>query len=69
MPRTVQERIADADAKGSRALNAANEAAERGEHEKAERLYQRASRWLDESNRLRGCGDADARRVRGGFGR
>lgn len=67
--RTPQERIADADQRANAALSAANDAAANGQHAKAERLYARATRWLDESNRLRGNGEACAPRVRGGWGR
>ena len=35
-------------------LGNANEAAERGQHEKAERLYQKAQYWLDRYNKLVG---------------
>lgn len=55
--RTLQERIADADERGSRYLGDANEAAERGNHAKAERLYEKGQYWLDLSNKLRGCGE------------
>ena len=53
--RTLQEKIADADAKGSRWLAAANEANERGQVARAERLYEKVQYWLDRSNQLRGC--------------
>lgn len=52
--KTIQERIADADAKGSDLLARANELAEAGKAAKAEALYQSAQRWLDISNELRG---------------
>jgi hypothetical protein len=54
--RTLAEQIADADERGSRWLAEANAAAERGNYQKAEALYDKASKWLDESNRLRGNG-------------
>lgn len=53
-PKTLNERIADADERGSRYLADANEAAELGQHEKAERLYEKGQYWLDRSNKLRG---------------
>lgn len=55
--KTVAEKIADADEYGSRWLAAANEAAERGEHEKAERLYAKGQFWLDRANKLLGNGE------------
>jgi len=55
--RTLNERIADADDRGGRYLADANEAAERGNQEKAERLYEKGQYWLDMSNKLRGCGE------------
>jgi len=57
MTKTLNERIADADQKGSDWLYRANLAAERGEHEKAERMYEKGQKWLDLSNKLRGCGE------------
>ena len=52
--KTLNEKIAHADEMGSRWLAAANEAAERGQHEKAERLYQKSQFWLDRANKLLG---------------
>ena len=52
--KTLQERIIDADERGSRYLADANEAAERGEAEKAERLYEKGQFWLDRLNKLLG---------------
>jgi hypothetical protein len=52
--RTLAEKIADADAMGSNWLYRANLAAERGEKEKAERMYAKVQKWLDLSNKLRG---------------
>lgn len=57
MTRTLSEKIADADERGSRWLALANEAAESGKTEKAERLYAKGQFWLDRSNKLRGCGE------------
>lgn len=57
MTKTLSERIADADDKGSRWLAKANEAAEKGQHDKAEKLYEKGQFWLDRSNKLRGCGE------------
>jgi hypothetical protein len=52
--KTLQEKITEADARGGHWLAEANEAAERGEHEKAEKLYAKGQFWLDRSNKLRG---------------
>lgn len=52
--KTISERIADADVRGGKLLADANEAAERGDHEKAERLYERGQYWLDRANKLLG---------------
>lgn len=54
MERTVATRIAEADERGSRYLADANEAAERGNQIKAEKLYAKGQFWLDRSNALRG---------------
>lgn len=51
--KTLAERIAEADAKGSDWLAKANMAAERGEKDKAERMYAKGQKWLDMSNKLR----------------
>jgi len=50
----LSEKIADADVRGGRYLADANDAAERGQFEKAERLYAKGQFWLDRSNKLRG---------------
>jgi hypothetical protein len=55
--KTIAERVAHADERGSYWLSLANEAAEQGKHEKAERLYDKGQYWLDLSNKLRGCGE------------
>lgn len=52
--KTLNEKIAHADEMGGRWLAAANEAAERGQHEKAERFYQKGQFWLDRANKLLG---------------
>jgi hypothetical protein len=52
--KTLSERIAHADMMGGRHLADANEAAEKGQTEKAEKLYEKGQYWLDVSNRLRG---------------
>lgn len=54
MVKTLAQRIAEADEKGSRLLADANEAAEQGKTVKAQRLYERGQYWLDRSNKLRG---------------
>ena len=55
--RSIQERIIEADERGSRYLADANEAAESGKTAKAERLYEKGQYWLDLSNKLRGNGE------------
>lgn len=51
--KSVSDRIADADARGSAWLAKANELAERGKQQQADRAYQKGQFWLDRSNRLR----------------
>lgn len=58
MAKTLQEKIIEADERGGRLLADANEAAEKGKSEKAEKLYERGQYWLDRSNKLRGNGEA-----------
>jgi hypothetical protein len=57
MAKSLQEKIIEADERGGRLLADANEAAERGNHTKAEKLYERGQYWLDRSNELRGNGE------------
>ena len=57
MTKTLAQKIWEADAKGGNCLALANEAAEAGNHEKAEKLYAKGQFWLDRSNKLRGCGE------------
>ena len=52
----ISQKVAEADARGGRYLAEANEAAERGQTAKAERLYEKGQYWLDRSNKLRGSG-------------
>jgi hypothetical protein len=52
--KTLQEKIIEADVRGGQLLAEANEAAERGNAEKAEKLYAKGQFWLDRSNKLRG---------------
>jgi hypothetical protein len=52
--KSTQDKIADAEARGSKLLADANEAAERGQKAKAERLYDKGQFWLDRANKLRG---------------
>ena len=54
--RSIAERIADADARGSSYLAAANEARDKGNVAKAEKLEAKCQFWLDRSNKLRDCG-------------
>lgn len=54
--KTLAEKIADADERGSRCLAQFNELDEagKGSTPKAERLLERGQFWLDRSNKLRG---------------
>lgn len=54
MKKTLQERILDAEFWGNKYLADANEAAEKGDHKKAERLYEKGQFWLDRYNKLTG---------------
>lgn len=54
MTKTKEERMIEADERGSRYLADANEAAERGQKAKAERLYEKGQFWLDRYNKLAG---------------
>jgi hypothetical protein len=52
----LKEKIIEADMRGSNWLALGNEAAETGNHRKAEKLYAKGQFWLDRSNKLRGDG-------------
>ena len=52
--KSVSQRVADADARGSAWLAKANELAEAGKKEQAQRCYDKGQFWLDRSNKLRG---------------
>lgn len=52
--KTTAEKIAHADERGGYWLSLANEASERGNHEKAEKLYAKGQYWLDRVNKLLG---------------
>ena len=54
MGKTVSEKVAHADERGSHWLVLANEAAEQGKDAKAEKLYAKGQYWMDLSNKLRG---------------
>lgn len=54
MAKTLQEKIIEAEERGGRYLADANEAAERGKQEKAEKLYAKGQFWLDRMNVLLG---------------
>jgi hypothetical protein len=54
MATSKHDKMIDADERGSRYLADANEAAERGDHAKAEKLYQKGQFWLDRYNKLAG---------------
>ncbi|MBV7542214.1 hypothetical protein [Acidovorax sp. sic0104] len=50
----LNERIADADARGGAWLAKGNELAEAGDKAQAQRCYDKVQFWLDRSNKLRG---------------
>jgi hypothetical protein len=54
MTKTLQDRIVEAEQLGNRYLADANEAAEKGKTEKAEKLYEKGQYWLDRLNKLQG---------------
>ena len=54
MSKTLQEKMIEAEVRGSTYLADANEAAERGCATKAERLYEKSQFWLDRYNKLAG---------------
>jgi hypothetical protein len=54
MARSVEERIIDAETRGSGHLADGNAALERGDKAKAEAHFEKAQHWLDRANRLRG---------------
>lgn len=54
MAKTREEKMIEADARGNKYLSDANEAAERGDHAKAEKLYAKGQFWLDRLNKLAG---------------
>lgn len=56
MARSLREKIIEAEERGSRYLADANEAAERGDREKADKLYEKGQYWLDRYNKLVGNG-------------
>lgn len=51
---TLQDKIIDADTRCSRYLADANAADERGQRDKAERLYGKSQFWRDRYNKLAG---------------
>lgn len=54
MTKTLQEKILEADERGNRYLADANEALERGDKAKAEKLLAKGQYWLDRYNKLVG---------------
>jgi hypothetical protein len=52
----TNQRALEAEVKASKWLADANEASERGQKAKAERLYAKAQFWLDRYNKLAGNG-------------
>lgn len=57
MARSLKDRQIEAEQRASAYLADANEASERGQATKAERLYAKSQFWLDRMNLL--CGDSD----------
>lgn len=51
--KSVSERVADADARGGTWLAKANELAEAGKKDQAQRCYDKGQFWLDRSNMYR----------------
>jgi hypothetical protein len=62
MAKSLQERITEAEQRCGRYLADANEAEERGQPAKAEKLRQKQQHWLDRMNLLSGDGDRPAPR-------
>lgn len=58
--KTLRERQLDAEQRCSGYLADANEAAERGEQSKADKLYAKSQFWLDRFNLLTNWGDKPA---------
>jgi len=54
MTKTIHQRILEAELRGSCYLADANEAAERGDKAKADKLYEKGQFWLDRLNKLLG---------------
>lgn len=54
MTKTLRENVIEAETFGSQYLADANEQSERGNQEKAEKLYEKAQFWLDRYNKLVG---------------
>ena len=52
--KSLADRIQEADVLSGRYLGNFNEASERGDHAKAEKLYAKAQFWLDRYNKLAG---------------
>lgn len=61
--KSLYERQIDAETRANQYLGDANEAAESGQHEKAEKLYAKSQFWLDRMNLLNGDGDRPAPRA------
>jgi hypothetical protein len=56
-PKSTADKIAHADERGCYWLAEANQASERGDHAKAEKLYAKGQFWLDRLNKLTGNGE------------
>jgi hypothetical protein len=52
--KTLSEKVLEADLRASKYLGDANEAAERGNDAKANKLYEKCQFWLDRLNKLNG---------------
>lgn len=61
--KSIRERALDAETRASAYLADANEAIERGQSDKAEKLYAKSQFWLDRMNLLNGDGDKAAPRI------
>lgn len=58
--KSVHDRMIDAEVRGNKWLADANEAAEKGDHETAEKYYAKGQFWLDRYNLLAGIGEKPA---------
>jgi hypothetical protein len=54
MEKTLQEKVTEASERAAHFLAEGNEAAERNQQDKAEKLYAKSQHWLDRMNKLLG---------------